>query len=67
MKKQPLEHRLVLIASVSKDTEKASSAMRQLKQDFNKTYHWCPDWDFAAICDKDIEYECCLCKKNSLK
>jgi len=43
--------------------EDANAAMDELRQ-LNPTYHWCPDWDYMAICDKDKEYDCCTCEKQ---
>lgn len=43
--------------------EDANTAMNELRQ-LNPIYHWCPDWDYMAICDKDKEYDCCTCEKQ---
>lgn len=39
----------------------AASAIIELKKKFNKTYHWCSEWDYMVICDSDKEFDCCNC------
>lgn len=66
MKKEPLRERLIYIAEYSKNIEYANSAMQQLKKDFNKTYHWCPDWDYMVICNDDKESDGCTCEIKNI-
>lgn len=54
-------NKLIRIAE-NGDSLSSKAAMRFLRR-INKTYHWCPDWDYMVICDKSSEYDCCLCKK----
>lgn len=44
--------------------EEAKNAMKVLRK-LNKTYHWCAEWDYLVICDKDREFECCTCFKGN--
>lgn len=60
-----LEHYLADVATWSKYEWKANLAMKILKKFFNKTYHWCGEYDDLVICDKDDEFEYCRCFKNS--
>lgn len=39
----------------------ANLAMVKLRQEFDKSYHYCEEWDFMVICDKDREFDCCMC------
>lgn len=40
--------------------EESFEAMSSLKK-INPTYHYCPEWDYAVICDTDPEWGCCIC------
>jgi len=42
------------------DDDIAHAAMKKLRK-INPTWHFCCEWDFLAICDNDIEWECCNC------
>lgn len=41
----------------------SKEAMKKLRE-INPTYHWCYEWDGMVICDKDKEFEACLCFKK---
>lgn len=51
------------IATCDPDYEIAKEALRKLRE-INPTYHWCQEWDYLVICDKDREYESCSCIKD---
>jgi hypothetical protein len=57
--------RLVRIAERDPDPVAAYGAMQMLRQ-VNPTYHWCYEWDEMVICDKDPEYDSCICSKNKI-
>lgn len=54
--------KLVRVAENSRDEKASKEAMKKLRE-INPTYHWCAEWDSMVICDKDKEFECCLCFK----
>ena len=55
------ENRLFEIATFNEDDAIAKRALLILKKRYDKTYHWCPEWDYLVIKSSDIEAVYCLC------
>lgn len=53
---------LARAAETSSNEDLANRCMAKLRE-LNHTYHWCVEWDYMVICDKDKEYELCICEK----
>lgn len=66
MKEIPRMEKVIVIleriAEQSGVIDDAHLAMKMLRS-INVTYHWCPDWDDAVICNKHNEFESCTCSK----
>lgn len=56
--RKKLEH----LAENTTNEAESKTAMLKLRNTFNATYHWCPDWDYMVICDEDKEIEGCSCE-----
>ena len=50
------ERRLVITAEIHPNEDKAESAMKELREKYDKTYFWC--WDCDGLVTK--EKNCCL-------
>lgn len=61
--KSELEILKTLMERVRENTPESHIAFLALKK-INPTYHFCVEWDGALICDKDTEYEACLCSRE---
>ncbi len=58
------EHNLINIATFHKEDSVANRAMKILRKRYNKTYHWCYEWDGLVINSSHAEASCCLCFDN---
>lgn len=56
---------LIQIATFG-DDEEANKAMAELRK-INPSYHWCPEWDYLAICDQDFEFKYCVCEMPTIE
>lgn len=61
------ERKIVKIAETTKDEQKALRAMKILRKRYNRTYHWCVNWDYKVICNEGKEWRLCNCHKQQKK